>query len=129
MSRLLDQFFVGGDKLFDDFFGGNLGVDAFPRFNIVQLSDNEFELTLALAGWVQEDIKVKHDMGTLTVEGNKKDAVGVKFIHRGISGKAFKRSFLVPRTLEIVSAGLADGLLHLIFKSRAEDSTKLIEVK
>ena len=78
MSRLLDQFFVGGDKLFDDFFGGNLGVDAFPRFNIVQLSDNEFELTLALAGWVKEDIKVKHDMGTLTVEGNKKDAVGVK---------------------------------------------------
>jgi molecular chaperone IbpA len=129
MSKFLDQFFVGGDKLFDEFFGGNLSVDAFPRFNVVQVNETEFELTLALAGWTKDDVKLKYDAGVLAIEGCKKEVPDVKFIHRGISGKAFKRSFLVPRALEVTGAGLTDGLLRIQFKSRATDSTKFIEVK
>ena len=128
MTKLLDSFFVGGHELFSGFFD-NMSAESFPRFNVIYVNDKEYEVDVALPGWSKENVKVHFDSGILTVEGVKQDIPSITYIHRGISGKAFKRSFLVPKSLEVSEAQFKDGLLKIIFKSRAQDQAKFIEVK
>lgn len=126
-NRMLDHFFVGGDKFFNDFFG-NLNVDAFPRFNIVQLADQGYRLDLALPGWSKDNVKVHYENGILTVDGQKADN-SETYLHKGISSKAFKRSFFVPKNLEVVDATFTDGLLKVTFKPKEVNQVKYIEIK
>jgi molecular chaperone IbpA len=126
-NKLLDHFFVGGDKFFNDFFG-NMNVDAFPRFNIAQLSEQEFRVDLALPGWSKDNIKIHYDIGLLTIEGDKLDNNEV-YLHKGISSKAFKRSFFVPKNLEVTDATFENGLLSITFKPRAINPAKYIDIK
>jgi len=126
-NRLLDHFFVGGDKFFTDFFG-NLNVDAFPRFNVVQLAENDYRIDLALPGWSRENVKIHFDIGLLTIEGDKSEGTET-YVHKGISSKAFRRSFFVPKNLEVTNASFQDGLLKITFKPRAINPAKYIEIK
>jgi HSP20 family molecular chaperone IbpA len=129
MSKI-DSFFIGGDKLFQEFFGNNTSADSFPRFNVWQNTDeSEYHVDLALPGWSKDDLKVSFENGVLTVSGCKQEATGVKYLHKGLSGKGFKRSFLVPLNLEVNCVALKDGLLSVTFLKRAENPTKLIEIK
>jgi molecular chaperone IbpA len=127
MTKLLDHFFVGGDKLFTDFFG-DLNVDAFPRFNIVKLEDQNYRVDLALPGWSKEQVKIHFDNGILLVEGEK-SLSSETYIHKGISGKAFRRSFFVPKNLEVTDATFKDGLLKITFKPRAVNPANYIEIQ
>lgn len=126
-NRMLDHFFVGGDKFFNDFFG-NVNVDAFPRFNIVQLEDQGYRLDVALPGWSKDSVKVHFENGILSVEGQKADT-SETYLHKGISSKAFKRSFFVPKNLEVVEAAFADGLLKVTFKPKEVNPVKYIQIK
>lgn len=128
-KTILDHFFVGGNTLYNDFFGNlTWNVDSFPRFNIVQIDEKEYRIELALPGWSKDNIKIHMDAGLLTIEGEKQESTD-RYIHRGISGKAFKRSFFVPKNLEITKAALDNGLLKLIFEPRAINPAKYIEIK
>lgn len=124
----LSNFYIGSDISFRDFFD-NLNVDAFPRFNTVLNEDKQYCLELALPGWHKDSIKLKLDAGILTVEGAKQDLGKVEYLHKGITSKAFKRSFLIPRNLEVSEASLTDGILGITFANKAEDPTKLIAVQ
>jgi molecular chaperone IbpA len=126
-NKLLDHFFVGGDKFFNDFFG-NLNVDAFPRFNVVHVADQEYRVDLALPGWSKNNVKIHFDIGLLTIEGNKVEG-SETYIHKGISSKAFRRSFFVPKNLEVTDASFENGLLCITFKPRAINPAKYIEIK
>jgi molecular chaperone IbpA len=127
MTKLLDHFFVGGDKLFTDFFG-DLNVDAFPRFNIVKVGEQDYRVELALPGWSKEHVKIHFDNGIVLIEGEK-NVSSETYIHKGISGKAFKRSFFVPKNMEVTDASFKDGLLKITFKSRAVNPAKYIEIQ
>ena len=130
MKKLIDAFFVGGDRMFDDFFGNNPQISEFPRFNIWQnCANTEYHVDLALPGWSKDNITVTYDQGVLSVTGCKQEVTDVLYVHKGLSGKSFKRSFLVPKTLELLTAELKDGLLSITFQPRAETPAKFIEIK
>lgn len=115
----------------DNFFGnlGNSHIDSFPRFNVIQVGEDKYSVELALPGWCPEAIKISFENGLLTVEGDKQDCAEKTYIHRGISGKAFKRSFITPKNLEVDNAALKHGLLVINFKPRVVNPPKYIEIK
>ena len=108
---------VGFDRLFsllDSVTGFDESVPAYPPYNIERLGDSEYRITMAVAGFGQDEINVEVKEQTLTVTGSKKAEVKERqFLHRGIATRAFERRFQLADHVEIKGADLKDGLLHV----------------
>ncbi len=86
----------------------------FPPYNIERLGENQYRITMAVAGFGREDISVEVKEGLLTVKGEKKgDGDKREFIHRGIAERSFTRTFRLEEHVEAEAADLKDGLLHV----------------
>jgi HSP20 family molecular chaperone IbpA len=95
--------------------GGN---DGYPPYNIerVQRSVDEPErlrITLAVAGFTQDQLDVMLEENQLVVRGRQVDDKEKQFLHRGIAARQFQRSFLLADGMEVVGADLANGLLSI----------------
>ncbi len=108
---------VGFDRLFnllDSVTGFDESVPAYPPYNIERLGDNEYRITMAVAGFGQDEINVEVKEQTLTVTGAKKaEEKERQFLHRGIAARSFERRFQLADHVEVKGADLKDGLLHL----------------
>jgi len=108
---------VGFDRLFsllDSVTGFDESVPAYPPYNIERLGDNEYRITMAVAGFGQDEINVEVKEQTLTVTGSKKSEEKERqFLHRGIAARSFERRFQLADHVEVKGADLKDGLLHL----------------
>ena len=108
---------VGFDRLFsllDSVTGFDESVPAYPPYNIERLGDSEYRITMAVAGFGQDEINVEVKEQSLTVTGSKKAEVKERqFLHRGIAARSFERRFQLADHVEVKGADLKDGLLHL----------------
>src|SRR5215510_9530884 len=108
---------VGFDRLFDmleGVSGFDAGPTAYPPYNIERLGDNEYRITMAVAGFSQDELRVDVKEQTLTVTGAKKaDDKQRQYLHRGIAARNFERRFQLADHVEVKGADLQDGLLHL----------------
>jgi molecular chaperone IbpA len=108
---------VGFDRLFnllDSVSGVEQGLTAYPPYNIERLGENEYQITMAVAGFGQDEIRVDVKEQTLTVAGEKKpEAKEREFLHRGIAARTFERRFQLADHVEVKGADLKDGLLHV----------------
>lgn len=91
------------------------GNDGYPPFNIEQSSENGFRITLAVAGFREEDISITVEERQLVIRGRQVDeAEGARvFLHRGIAARAFQRSFVLAEGVEVAGARMENGLLHV----------------
>jgi molecular chaperone IbpA len=108
---------IGFDRLVDllDAVSG-VGDEAsgYPPYNIERLGDNEYRITMAVAGFSGDEIKVEVKENALTVKGEKKPNGGQReFLHRGIAERGFDRRFQLADYVEVKGADLKDGLLHI----------------
>ena len=100
-------------QLFDQAAGLDDGT-AFPPYNIERLGEHDYRITMAVAGFVRDEIKVELNAAVLTVTGDKAaDDKQRQFLHRGIAGRAFARRFQLADHVEVKGADLKDGLLHI----------------
>jgi molecular chaperone IbpA len=108
---------VGFDRLFnllDSVSGLDQGPTPYPPYNIERTGDNQYRITMAVAGFGQDEIKVDIKEQTLTVSGAKKpEAKEREFLHRGIAARTFERRFQLADHVEVSGADLQDGLLHV----------------
>ena len=108
---------VGFDRLFDlldSASGVDSGVPGYPPYNIERLGENEYRITMAVAGFSEDEIKIDVKEQTLNVKGEKKaEASERQFLHRGIATRAFDRRFQLADHVEVKGADLKDGLLHI----------------
>jgi molecular chaperone IbpA len=108
---------VGFDRLFDmleGVSGFDAGPTAYPPYNIERLGDNEYRITMAVAGFSEDELKVDVKEQTLNVRGEKKaEDKERQFLHRGIATRAFDRRFRLADHVEVKGADLKDGLLHV----------------
>jgi molecular chaperone IbpA len=108
---------VGFDRLFDlldSASGFDSDAVAYPPYNIERLTENEYRITMAVAGFTQDDIKIDVKEQSLTVRGDKKpEEKERQFLHRGIAARAFERRFQLADHVEVRGADLKDGLLHI----------------
>ena len=108
---------VGFDRLFDlidSVTGFDQAPTAYPPYNIERLSENEYRITMAVAGFGQDEIKVDVKEHTLSVAGARKPEENERqYLHRGIAARAFERRFQLADHVEVKGADLQDGLLHI----------------
>ena len=90
------------------------GVTAYPPYNIERLGENEYRITMAVAGFSEDELKIDVKEQTLNVRGEKKaEEKERQFLHRGIATRAFERRFQLADHVEVKGADLKDGLLHV----------------
>lgn len=110
---------VGFDRLFqllDTVGSSDPDAPSYPPYNIERVSENDFRITMAVAGFARDDIKIELKEQTLQVRGEKKpepDAESRQYVHRGIAQRAFERRFQLADHVEVKGADLKDGLLHI----------------
>lgn len=106
---------VGFDRLFDlleNQARANTG-DNYPPFNIARLGEDNYRITLAVAGFRPQDIDITAQQNLLTVQGKKREEVddGSELLHVGIANRGFERRFELADYVRVENADLADGLL------------------
>jgi molecular chaperone IbpA len=106
---------VGFDRLAQlmDSVGG-VDADGYPPYNIERLGDNEYRITMAVAGFNKDEFKIEVKEQTLVVTGEKKPVEKERvFLHRGIAARSFERRFQLADHVEVKGADFTDGLLHI----------------
>lgn len=99
------------------------GADGYPPFNIEQCGDDRFRITLAVAGFAEDDLSITVEEAHLVIRGKREeDEDGRLFLHRGIAGRQFQRSFVLADRMEVETAELANGLLHITLVRPKPDS-------
>jgi HSP20 family molecular chaperone IbpA len=107
------------------------GTDGYPPFNIEMTGDNRFRITLALAGFREEDLSITVEKRQLTVRGQQSDAERDErvFLHRGIAARQFQRVFALAEGVEVAQARLENGLLHIdLTRSEPEDHVQTVTI-
>ena len=108
---------VGFDRLVS-LLDGVSGVDneltTYPPYNIERLGDNQYRITMAVAGFGESEITIEVKEQALSVKGEKKAAEKEpQYLHRGIATRTFERRFQLADHVEVTGADLKDGLLHV----------------
>ncbi|MBO4170582.1 Hsp20 family protein [Cereibacter azotoformans] len=88
--------------------------EGYPPFNIEAVAENAYRITLAVAGFREDDIAITVEDRQLVVRGRQtEDAAERVFLHRGIASRAFQRSFVLADGVEVAGANMEHGLLHI----------------
>ena len=107
------------------------GNDGYPPFNIEQSDRNSFRITLAVAGFSDDDLNITVEDRQLVIRGKQAEASEERvFLHRGIASRQFQKSFVLADGVDVAGARTENGLLHIDLK-RAEPETivQTIEIK
>lgn len=124
-------FTIGFDDIFENIKNSiDNNPKSYPPHNIIAVSDTEFNLELAIAGFKKEEITIEEEDSVLTVKGNKPDSDEDSYQYRGIAKRNFTKSFRIAEHFEIGNATLEDGILTIFFKKNAPLSqVKVIAIK
>ncbi|HWV96938.1 MAG TPA: Hsp20 family protein [Xanthobacteraceae bacterium] len=104
---------IGFDRLLDLFDAAQRadGEDHYPPYNIERLSEDSYQISLALAGFSPDEITVTAEQNVLTVEGRKSDTATRDYLYQGISARHFKRTFNLADYVKVEGARFENGLL------------------
>lgn len=127
MSRLTgfnSPFMLGFDhfeRLLDR--AAKTSGEGYPPYNIEQVGDNGLRITLAVAGFSMDDLSVSLEENQLVIRGRQTDDGEQRvFLHRGIAARQFQRSFVLAEGIEVTSAELDNGLLHVDLERRVPET-------
>ena len=116
IPQLLDRInrnSIGMDEYFDRLFNVHESSTNYPPYNLIQVSNVESRLELALAGFKKEEVNVYTEYGKLFVEGQKESRDDTNYVHRGMAQRSFTRSWTLSDDTEIRSVTFEDGLLSI----------------
>jgi molecular chaperone IbpA len=87
---------------------------SYPPYNIERVGENEYRITMAVAGFGDRDLDIEMKENTLSIRGEKKSEVeDTTFLHRGIASRSFERRFQLADHVVVKGASLEHGLLHV----------------
>jgi HSP20 family molecular chaperone IbpA len=89
--------------------------ESYPPYNIEQRGENAYRITLAVAGFAEDDLSITIEDRQLVIRGRQAEEDGAErvFLHRGIATRQFQRSFVLADGVEVTGAQLDRGLLHV----------------
>jgi len=129
----IHKFGIGFDNMFDDLMRVTTQQSStnYPPYDIVQISDDEYMINLAVAGFGHDNLSVTKDKTFLIVEGAHsvakladEDDANYTYIHKGISERHFRREFQLADHVEISNAHLELGILSIRLKREVPESAK-----
>lgn len=120
---------VGFDRLFTmlDSLGAPEGAQTYPPYNIERTGENTYRITMAVAGFSENEISIEAHRNQLTIEGQKLDDKAddaSEVLYRGIASRAFERRFQLADFVEVAGASLKNGLLHIDLKREIPEQMK-----
>ena len=132
----LKPFSICFDSIFDEFdrmLDSSEFVSNYPPYNIKQVSDSDYKIEVALAGFDKKDIEVESKDNSLTIRSKNKETIDEKgngVVHRGIARRQFVRSFALGEDIKVNDAKLENGLLTVDLEREVpeEEKPRLIEV-
>jgi HSP20 family molecular chaperone IbpA len=101
---------------------GKSSAEGYPPYNIEQIGENGLRITLAVAGFREDDLSVQVEDNQLLIRGKQAADDSRVYLHRGIAARQFQRSFILAEGLEVTGARLEHGLLHLDLVRPAPES-------
>ncbi len=104
-------------------------AEGYPPYNIEQTSEHRLRITLAVAGFGDDDLSVNTEDNQLVIRGKQHDDTTNRvYLHRGIAARQFTRSFVLAEGIEVRGAEISNGLLHIDLE-RPVPQPKVTEVK
>ena len=96
--------------------------NGYPPFNIEQKGPNAYRITLAVAGFAEDDLSITVEDRQLVIRGRQaEEDDGRVFLHRGIAARQFQRSFVLAEGVEVAGAAMENGLLHVDLSTAEPD--------
>jgi|TARA_Y100001951_G_scaffold103658_1_gene113006 HSP20 family molecular chaperone IbpA len=107
------------------------GNEGYPPFNIEQTSDYSYRITLAVAGFSEQDLSITVEDRQLVIRGRQSDDGEDRvFLHRGIAARQFQRSFVLADGVDVGEAVMENGLLHVdLTRAKPETVVQTIKIK
>lgn len=98
-------------------------AEGYPPYNIEQSSETSYRITLAVAGFREDDLSITLEDNQLVIRGRQEDDPQDRvFLHRGIAGRQFQRSFVLADGVEVGEAEMENGLLHIDLSRKVPES-------
>ena len=125
---------IGFDRLFNELetqFANSPNGNGYPPYNIAQINDDEYMISIAVAGFGMDNLDITKDGKVLRIEGTSpKGGENVNYLHKGIAARNFRREFTLADHVEVANAGLELGMLnvHLVREVPEELQPKRIEI-
>jgi len=111
---------IGFDRLFNELdrqFQNSPNSTGYPPYNIAQINDDEYMISIAVAGFGMDNLDITKDGKTLRIEGTSpKGGEEVNYLHKGIANRNFRREFTLADHVDVVNAGLELGMLNIHLK-------------
>ena len=107
------------------------GNEGYPPFNIEQTSDYSYRITLAVAGFSEQDLSITVEDRQLVIRGRQVDTQEDRiFLHRGIAARQFQRSFVLADGVDVGEALIENGLLHVdLTRAKPEKVVQTIKIR
>ncbi len=120
---------IGFDRLADMLSNASrVDSNGYPPYNIESLGENRYRITMAVAGFADDELDIVTERNTLTVSGAKQESQnnddGGEFLYRGIATRSFERRFQLADHVEVDGARLENGLLHIDLKRELPEQMK-----
>jgi molecular chaperone IbpA len=132
MDLFNDPFFIGFNRELSRLNTAHkTNSQSYPPYDLLKLDEDTYKISLAIAGFSKEDINVSVDNGTLIIKGEIAEVTDAEVVHKGIAGRKFTRTFALGEYMEVTSAELKDGMLHVhVVRIIPEDKKpKVIDIK
>ncbi|MBI3433573.1 MAG: Hsp20 family protein [Proteobacteria bacterium] len=126
---------VGFDRIFnllDQMSGVDGAGQGYPPYNIERTSENDYRISVAVAGFSEADLSIEAKENTLTIRGEKQSATEEEkgeVLHQGIAARAFERVFQLADHVEVRGAKLEHGLLHVDLVRELPEAMKPRQIK
>jgi molecular chaperone IbpA len=121
---------IGFDRLADMLSNASrLDSNGYPPYNIESLGEDRYRITMAVAGFGQDELDIVSEQNTLTVSGNKQDSEAGEggereYLYRGIANRSFERRFQLADHVKVAGADLENGLLHIDLQREVPERMK-----
>ncbi len=120
---------VGFDRLFTmlDSLAQPDGGQTYPPYNIERTGEDSYRISMAVAGFAEDEISIEAHRDVLTVKGERKEETngeGSDLLYRGIASRAFERRFQLADHVDVTGANLKNGLLHIDLKRNIPEELK-----
>ena len=112
-------------SLLDGVAGAQTEASAFPPYNIERTGETSYRISMAVAGFSPDDLKIEAKESLLSVLGDKaEDGKDREYLHRGIAARSFERRFQLADHVEVTGADVKDGMLHIDLKREVPEKMK-----
>lgn len=126
MLEALDEWAIGHERFLNE--GVRIWNNVsrtYPPHNLIKKNNDEYVITMAVAGFSKEDLSVRSEEGTLTIESKKSNGkIKEEYIHKGIANRDFKKEFLLAENVFVKDVKLKDGMLEIFLERVIPENEK-----